>query len=54
VFVNKTLRGILGPKREEATVEWKKLRSENLQKFQVCTSPNMATMITSRRMKGMG
>jgi hypothetical protein len=45
VFENKALRGIFGPKRWEATVQWKKLRSENLKQFQICTLSKMATMI---------
>jgi len=30
VFENRALRGMFGPKRDEATGEWRKLRNEEL------------------------
>jgi hypothetical protein len=30
VFENKVLRGLFGPKRDEATREWRKLHNEEL------------------------
>jgi hypothetical protein len=51
VFENSMLRRILGPKRDEATKEWRKLNSEELND----SSPNMfRVMIKSRPMRWMG
>jgi hypothetical protein len=33
VFENRVLRRIFGPKRDEATGEWRKLRNEELTKY---------------------
>jgi hypothetical protein len=44
--------GIFGPKRDEVTGEWKKLHYEEIRNFH--SSPNIITMITSRRMRWAG
>jgi hypothetical protein len=49
VFENRVLRRIFGPKRDEVTGEWRKIRSEELN--DLCSSPNIVRMIKSRRMK---
>ena len=38
VFENRALRGTFGPKRDEATGEWRKLHNEEL--IYLCFSPN--------------
>jgi acyl-coenzyme A synthetase/AMP-(fatty) acid ligase len=43
------LSRIFGPKRDEATGEWKKLQKEELNEFY--TSPNIIRVIKSRRME---
>ena len=43
------LRGIFGPKRDEVTVEWRKLHNEEL--HDVYRSPNIVRVIKSRRMR---
>jgi hypothetical protein len=52
VFENRVLRKILGPKRDEATREWKKLHNEELNGL-YC-SPNIFRIIKSRRMRWSG
>jgi hypothetical protein len=47
VFENRVLRGIFGPKRDEATGGWRKLHNEEL--HILYSSPN--GMIKSRRMR---
>ena len=49
VFENRALRGIFGPKRDNVTVEWKKLHNEEL--YELYCSPNIVRVITSRRMR---
>jgi hypothetical protein len=39
---------IFGPKRDEVTGKWRKLRNEELK---ICTSPNIVRVINSRGMK---
>jgi hypothetical protein len=48
VFENRMLRRIFGPKRDEVTVEWRKLRNEELDYLY---SPNIVRVIQSRRMR---
>ena len=47
VFENRVLRGIFGPKRNEATREWGKLHNEELNDL-YCSS-NIVRVIKSRR-----
>jgi hypothetical protein len=49
VFGNRVLRRIFGPKRDEATVEWRILRNEQL--HDLYSSPNIIRVIKSRRMR---
>jgi hypothetical protein len=49
VFENKVLRGILGPKGDEVTGEWRKSRNEKL--HNLFSSPNIIRQIESRRMR---
>ena len=48
VFENGVLRRIFGTKRDEITVEWRKLHSEELKGLY--SSPNIVRVIKSRRM----
>jgi hypothetical protein len=52
LFENMVLRRIFGPKRNEVTGEWKKLRNEDLN--DLCSSPNILRAIKSRRMRWAG
>jgi len=52
VFEKRVLRRIFGPKRNEVTGEWRKLRNEELNDF-YC-SPNIVRVIKSRRMRWAG
>jgi len=52
VFENMVLRRIFGPRRDEGTGEWRKLHNEELN--DLCTSPNILRVITSRRMRWAG
>jgi hypothetical protein len=49
VFENRVLRRIFGPRRDELTGDWRKLHNEEL--HNLCSSPNIITMIKSRRMR---
>jgi hypothetical protein len=49
VFVNRALRGIMGPKRDEVTGGWKKLHSEEL--HNLYSSPNIIRVFKSKRME---
>jgi hypothetical protein len=49
VFENRVLRRIFGPKRDEATMEWRRLHSEELN--DLYSSPNIIRAIKSRRMR---
>ena len=46
------LRRISGPKRDDATSEWRKLHNEELN--DLFSSPNIVRVIKSRRMKWAG
>jgi len=52
VFENMVLRRIFGPRRDEATEEWKRLHNEGLNDFY--PSPNIVRVIKSRRMRWAG
>jgi hypothetical protein len=46
------LRSIFGPKRDEATGEWRRLKNEEL--YALYSSRNIIRVIKSRRMKWAG
>jgi hypothetical protein len=46
VFENRVLRRVFGPKRDEATEEWRRLHDEELN--DLYSSPNIIRVITSR------
>jgi hypothetical protein len=52
VFENSVLRRIFGPKRDEVTGEWRKLRNEELHNF--FSLPSKIRIITSRRLGWAG
>jgi hypothetical protein len=52
VFENRVLRRIFGPVRDEVTVEWRKLHSEEL--HILYSSPNIIRQIKSRIMRWVG
>ena len=52
VFENRVLRRICGPKRDEVTGNWRKLRNEELN--DLYCSPNIVRVINSRRMRWAG
>ena len=52
VFLNRVLRKIFGPKRDEGTGEWRKLHNEELN--DMYSSPNIFRVIISRRMSWTG
>jgi hypothetical protein len=52
VFENRVLRRIFGPKRDEATGEWRRLHNEELN--DLYSSPNIIRVIKSRRMRWRG
>jgi phosphoribosylaminoimidazole carboxylase (NCAIR synthetase) len=52
VFENRVLRRIFGPKRGEATGEWRSVHNEELN--DLCSSPNIIRVIKSRRMGWSG
>jgi hypothetical protein len=46
VFENRVLRRIFGPKRDDATGEWRRLHTDELN--DLCSSPNIIRVIKSR------
>jgi hypothetical protein len=52
VFENRELRRIFGPKRDEATGEWRKLHSGEL--HNLYSSPDIIRHIKSRRIRWAG
>jgi hypothetical protein len=52
VFEHRVLRRMFGPKRDEATGEWRKLHSEEL--HNLYSSPDIIRQIKSRRMRWAG
>jgi hypothetical protein len=52
VFENRVLRRIFGPKKDEATREWRRLHNEGLS--DLYSSPNIFRVIKSRRMRWAG
>jgi hypothetical protein len=52
VFENRVLRRIFGPKRDEVTGEWRKLRNEELR--DLYSSPSIIRIIKSRRIRWVG
>jgi hypothetical protein len=52
VFENRVLRRIFGPRRDEATGEWRRLHNEELNNLY--SSPNIIWVIKSRRMRWAG
>jgi hypothetical protein len=49
VFENRVLRGIIGPKRDEVTGEWRKFHNDEL--HDLCSSSSIIRIIKSRRMR---
>jgi hypothetical protein len=52
VFESRVLRRIFGPKRDEATGEWRRLHNEELN--DLYSSPNIIRVIKSRRLRWAG
>ena len=52
VFENRVLRKIFGPRRDEVTGEWRRLRNEELN--DLYSSPNIVRVIKSRRLRWAG
>jgi hypothetical protein len=52
VFENRVLRRIFGPKRDEVTMEWRKLHNEEL--HDLYSPPTIVQVIKSRRMRWAG
>jgi hypothetical protein len=49
VFENRVLRRVFGPKRDEVTVEWRKLHNEELNNLYFLSS--IVRVVKSRRMR---
>jgi hypothetical protein len=54
VFESKVLRRIFGPKRDEVTGGWRKLRNEELHNLYSSPNIGLIMMIKSRRMRWAG
>ena len=52
MFENRVLRRVFGPKRNEVTVEWRKLHNEELN--DLYSLPNSVRVVKSRRMRWAG
>jgi hypothetical protein len=52
VFENRVLRGVLWPKRDEVTGEWRKIHNEELN--DLYSLPNIVRVVKSRRMRWEG
>jgi hypothetical protein len=52
VFENRVLRRIFGPKRDEVTGEWRKLRNEEL--HDLYSSPSIIRIMKASRMRWTG
>ena len=52
MFENRVLRRVFGPKRNEVTVEWRKLHNEELSNWY--SLPNIVRVVKSRRMRWAG
>jgi len=52
VFENRVLRRIFGPRRDEVTVEWRRLHNEELN--DLYCSPNIVRVMKWRRMRWAG
>jgi hypothetical protein len=52
VFENRVFRSVFGPKRDEVTVEWRKLHNEELS--DLYSIPNIVRVVKSRRMRWAG
>ena len=52
VYENRVLRRVFGPKRDEVTGEWRKLRNEELRDLYFL--PNIVWVVKSRRMRWAG
>ena len=52
MFENRVLRRVFGPKRDEVTGEWRKLRNEELS--DLYPVPNIVWVVKSRRMRWAG
>jgi hypothetical protein len=51
-FENRALRRIFGPKRDEVTVEWRRLHNKEL--YALYSSPNIIRVIKSRTLRQAG
>jgi hypothetical protein len=52
VFENRVLRKISGPKKDQVTVKWSRLRNEEL--YDLYSSPNVIRVMNSREMRWTG